>query len=150
MKVTIQQVPKGEEEIIVRYSEKDAETAAVLELLEARSTQLCGVLEETGESVMFSVGDVYYFESVDSVLYAYLENAVYRLNGRLDSAADRYAPQGFARCSRVMAVNLYRIARLKSLGAGRILATMMNGENVVISRRYAGELRRRLRTGREI
>lgn len=150
MKITMQQVQRGEEEIVVRYSEKNAEVTAILELLSSRGTQLCGILEETGESVMFPVGDVYYFESVDSALFAYLENAVYRLDGRLDTVADRYAPQGFARCSRVMAVNLYRIERLKSLGAGRILATMMNGEDVIISRRYAGELRRRLRSGGKI
>lgn len=149
MKITMQQVEKGCEEIVIRYSEKNAEVSAVLELLEARSAQMCGTHEDTGDSVMFPISDIYYFESVDSVLYAYLRDAVYRVEGRLDSIADRYASHGFARSSRVMAVNLYRIDRLKSIGAGRILATMENGENIEISRKYAGELRRRLRGGDE-
>lgn len=147
MKITMQQVEKGCEEIVIRYSEKNAEVSAVLELLGSRAAQLCGTREDTGETVLFPVGDIYYFESVDATLYAYLENDVYRVDGRLDSIADRYASLGFARCSRVMAVNLYRIDRLKSIGAGRILATMMNGESIEISRKYAGELRKRLRGG---
>ena len=147
MKITMQRVEKGCEEIVIRYSEKNAEVSAVLELLGSRAAQLCGTQEDTGETVLFPVGDVYYFESVDATLYAYLENDVYRVEGRLDSIADRYASFGFARCSRVMAVNLYRIDRLRSIGTGRIMATMMNGESIEISRKYAGELRRRLRGG---
>ena len=147
MKITMQQVEKGCEEIVIRYSERNAEVSAVLELLEARAAQMCGVSEETGETVMFPISDIYYFESVDAVLYAYLESDVYRVEGRIDTIADRCASHGFARSSRVMAVNLYRIDRLRSIGAGRIMATMMNGENIEISRKYAGELRRRLRGG---
>ena len=56
-----------------------------------------------------------------------------------------YAQEGFFRCSKSMMLNIYRIERLKSMPGKRIDATMDNGEHIVISRRYAGELRNRLR-----
>ena len=46
-----------------------------------------------------------------------------------------------------MVLNLYRIAALKSEPGSRIRATMENGEQVMISRKYAGKLREILRQG---
>ena len=44
-----------------------------------------------------------------------------------------------------MIINIYRIEKLKSESGNRIDAMMDNGEHVIISRRYAKELRSILR-----
>ena len=46
-------------------------------------------------------------------------------------------------------MNIYQIDRLKSKAENRIDAQMKNGEHVIISRRYAKELRRILKGGQE-
>lgn len=46
-----------------------------------------------------------------------------------------------------MILNLYKISFLKSEPGNRIRATMENGEQVMISRRYAKELRQILKGG---
>ena len=58
-----------------------------------------------------------------------------------------YSEEGFFRCSKAMVLNVYRIEKLQSLSGNRIDATMDNGEHVIISRRYAKELRVLLKGG---
>ena len=147
MKITLQKIETEEEEIIIRYREMTREISDVMKLLSGTDGRLSGVKEDEGRQYYFALEEVYYFESVDGRLYAYLEKAVYRLREGLEEIAEQYAQRGIVRCARTMAVNLYQVEWLKSQPGGRILASLRNGEQIVISRRYAGELRRQLRRG---
>lgn len=90
---------------------------------------------------------ILYLESVDGVTYAYLKDRVCRVQSSLFELALCYEGRGFFRCSKSMVLNLYKISFLKSEPGNRIRATMENGEQVMISRRYAKELRRILKGG---
>ena len=50
----------------------------------------------------------------------------------------------FLRISKSMIVNLKKIKTVKSDLSGRMEATMLNGEKIVISRNYVKEIKRRL------
>ncbi|MCR2048857.1 LytTR family transcriptional regulator DNA-binding domain-containing protein [Acetatifactor muris] len=147
MKITLQKVDGEEEEVIIRYREMTWEISDVVRLLSGGGRRLSGVKEDGEARYYFTPEEVYYFESVDGRIYAYLEKAVYRIRESLEDISEQYAELGIVRCSRTMAVNLYQVEWLKSQPGGRILASLRNGENIVISRRYAGELRRQLRRG---
>lgn len=148
MKVTVQKtVESGEEEIIIRYHKMTPELENILNFLSSKNTKLTGINEQN-QKILFTPHEVFYFESVDGVLYAYLENAVYRIKDKLEDIILQCQAFGVIRCSRTMAVNLYLIERLKSEPGGRILATLQNGEQIIISRKYAGILRNELRNGR--
>ena len=60
-------------------------------------------------------------------------------------AEERFARDGFFRCSKSMVINVCHVDRLKSESGNRIDAQMGNGEHVMISRRYAKALRRILK-----
>lgn len=148
MKLTIQKTTEiREEEIIIRYHKMTPELANILNFLSIKNTRLTGI-NEYDQKILFTPHEVFYFESVDGVLYAYLKNEVYRIKEKLEDIISQYKPFGVIRCSRTMAVNLYLIERLKSEPGGRILATLQNGEQIIISRKYAGLLRNELRNGR--
>lgn len=147
MKITLQKIDTGEEEILIRYREMTREISHVMKLFSGTDDRLAGVKEEGEQQYYFTPEEVYYFESVDGHLYAYLETDVYRLRENLEAILEEYAQRGIVRCARTMAVNLYQVEWLKSQSEGRILASLRNGEQIVISRRYAGELRRQLRKG---
>ena len=55
---------------------------------------------------------------------------------------------GFFRCSKAFIVNLDKIVSLRSEMGNRIDAKLENGEHLIISRRYAKELRAILKEGR--
>lgn len=148
MKVTIQKTGERiEDEIIIRYHKMTPEISRIMNLLSIKNKRLTG-LNADNQKVLFTPHDVFYFESVDGVLYAYLENEVYRIREKLDEIISQYENIGIIRCSRTMAVNLYLIERLKSEPGGRILATLQNEEQIIISRKYAGILRNKLKNGR--
>ena len=55
-----------------------------------------------------------------------------------------YGEDGFFRCGKSASVNLRQTEQLRSQPGGRLLLTFSNGEKILVSRRYAAILRRRL------
>jgi len=147
MKITLQRVASGEEEIIIRYHEMTREVSDAVKMLSGSDSRLAGTKEEQGRVYYFAPEDVFYFESVDGVVYACLEKEVYRVRDKLEELTARYGELGIVRCTRTMALNLYKVEWLKSQPGGRILASLQNGEKVLVSRKYAEGLRTRLKRG---
>lgn len=143
MKITLQQITQGKEEIIIRYRQMTEQISNIVSYVEERNDKL--LVEKDGQKVVLSPQNVLYLESVDGVTYLYTEHEVYKANLTLMSVEANYVEDGYFRCSKSMVINIYRIKKLKSLAGNRIDATMDNGEHVVISRRYAKELRKILR-----
>lgn len=147
MKITLQKTDAGQEEAIIRYHNMTPEISEAVRLLSGGGDRLAGTDEE-GRVRHFILGEVFYFESVDGAVYAYLERETCRMREKLEELLCRYGGQGMVRCTRTMAVNLYQVEWLKSQPGGKILAELANGERVLISRKYAQALRERLRRGR--
>lgn len=145
MKLTLKRITEGEEEVIVRYRSMDERIEAITAIVQGTEEKIPAVWE--GETLLIRPEMVYYFENVDGNTYAYLENKVPRVSESLHMLEVRYADRGFFRCSKSMILNIYRIGSLKSEPGNRIRATMENGEQVMISRKYAKELRQILKGG---
>ncbi len=143
MKVTLRREPGAKKEVVVVYDEMDAEVRAVLELLSLRERRLA--VDDGGALRMLEPSEILYCESVDERTYAYTVSGVYGVGQTLTAVAEALAPLGFFRCSKSMAVNLRAVETLKSGVNGRIVATLQNGERLLVSRRYAGALRNRLK-----
>lgn len=143
MKIRMEQISEGEEEVVLRYREKTREIEELLAYLNKRShTLLC---RKEGEELLIKPRDVIYLESVDGVTYVYTERDVLSTAVSLAGAEAEYGSDGFFRCSKSMVINLYHIERLRSEAGNRIDASMTGGEHVIISRRYAKALRRILK-----
>lgn len=178
MKITLEQSDRDEEEILIRYRTMDSRIQYIVEAVgcavgeidagqksdktpgaaygrgdtdgphEAEGAwRIAGSWE--GRTVYVKPGDVYYLETVDGATYAYLQDKVVRIPERLKVLELLYGKQGFVRCSKAMILNIRRISYLKSEPGSRIRATLENGEQVIISRKYGKMLRRILRGGGE-
>lgn len=147
MKITLQQVNKGNEEIIIKYSRITERIDGIVRYIEGQSGQLLG--SKDGQQYVISIPKILYLESVEGVTYLYTEKDLYQLNLTLSLFESLYGEEGFFRCSKSMVINIYRIKKLKSMSGNRIDVTMDNDEHVVISRHYAKEFRRTLRRDAE-
>lgn len=147
MKITLQQVNKGNEEIIIKYAQMTERINGIVKYIEGQSGQLLG--SKDGQQFVISIPKILYLESVEGVTYLYTEKDLYRLNLTLALFESLYGEEGFFRCSKSMIINMYRIKKLKSMSGNRIDVTMDNEEHVVISRHYAKELRSILRRDTE-
>lgn len=147
MKVTLQRIVEGTEEVLIKYKKRTEWVDNLLYYLEKQKEKIMGFKEK--EQYAIHPGKVIYFESVDGSTYLYTKEDVYKTNMSLDNLVRLYSEEGFFRCSKAMVLNVYRIEKLQSLSGNRIDATMDNGEHVIISRRYAKELRLLLKGGAE-
>ncbi|MBQ6797585.1 MAG: LytTR family transcriptional regulator DNA-binding domain-containing protein [Clostridia bacterium] len=147
MKYTVIHVPDGEDEVIVRYSELTPEVEQVLSVLRGQQPRLLGSRE--GEQVMIAPGDILYIECVDSKSFACTAEDVFRLEHTMTQLEQILCDINFFRCSRSMIINIDKVESLRSLSSNRIDATMLGGEHIIISRRYASEFRKLLRGGRD-
>ncbi|MDD4851089.1 MAG: LytTR family DNA-binding domain-containing protein [Gemmiger sp.] len=94
-----------------------------------------------GETILLNPADIYYFESVDDLVFAYTKDAEYPVSLTLAAIADSFGPQGLLRTGKAQVANVHHLARLQSRVGGGIDATLDNGEHLLISRRYAKDLR---------
>lgn len=88
--------------------------------------------------------DVLYFESVDNRTFLYTEDDVLEVRQRLYELEVILSDKDFIRISKSQIVNINKIKSLKPELNRTILATMCNGEQLYISRKYVQAIRNML------
>ena len=94
---------------------------------------------------LLPVGEVFYAESVDLKTFVYAEKAVYRSRLKLYEIEEVLNESDFLRISKQVIVNVRKIKSVSPAGEGRFLATLKNGEEVLVSRQYVPSLKGRFR-----
>lgn len=147
MKVSMEQVKAGEEEILIRYWEVTPELRRLLTFLQGNSPTIMGK-NEYGQCRLLPE-QIYYFERVDDRIFAYTKEQEYQVALTLREAEEQLKGHGFFRCNKSFVVNIDRIVSVRSQMGNRIDALLDNQEHVIISRRYVKEFRELLKGGRE-
>ena len=88
--------------------------------------------------------DVLYFESVDNRTFLYTKDDVMEVRQRLYELETILSDKDFIRISKSQIVNINKIRSLKPEINRTILATMCNGEQLSISRKYVPAIRNML------
>lgn len=137
MKITLS--PGSEEELILRCPDPDApHIRALLALLGGAQRKIPA--RDGDQLRLLAPADVLYAEAVERHTFLYTQDAVFETPLTL-AALEQLS---LLRCAKSAVVRVDAIAALQSKGDGRILATLKNGEQLYISRRYAAALRRAL------
>lgn len=134
MKVTIENLPPGEEaEIIIRANTLSQRVMDLLHALQMENEKLM-LYHEDGSMSVLHPDSVYYFESVDNKVFAYGKSEVSELKQKLYELEQRFAGTDFIRISKSMILNLAKVERFAPSFSGRFEAILQNGEKVMISR----------------
>lgn len=142
MQVNFEKVISPDEECaVIKAIEKTAEIQSAIELLQ-NGTDSISVYKD-GKIFLCKISSIYYIESVDKRTYIYTKDNCYETKFRLYELEDKLGIY-YARCSKAMIVNLRKVRSVNSDISGRMNATLLNDENVVISRSYVKEIKRRL------
>ena len=143
MKITIQDVPEGEEEeIVIRCRGMDEQLLKLVYALRAGREKLTVSRQERLFRILPSA--VYYFEAVDNRVFAYLEKDVYETKLKLYELEERLAGTDFFRASKSTVINLAKVESLSPAFNGRFEAAMKNGEKLIVSRQYVPVLKEKL------
>lgn len=97
-----------------------------------------------GGIYFLDIAQVIYIESVERKCFLYTSNEVYESEFRLYELEQQLEPYGFVRVSKSFLIRLKNIKSLKADINRRIRVTMSNGEEIIASRQYAEELKKRL------
>ncbi|MBR6484897.1 MAG: LytTR family transcriptional regulator DNA-binding domain-containing protein [Clostridiales bacterium] len=145
MQVHIEKVDsKDQEGAVIKAVEITDEISGAVELLEGDDKGFA--VSQEGKTYIIKASSVYYIESVDKKTFVYTKQGCYDTKYRLYELEVLLGGY-FMRCSKSMILNLRKVRNVKSQISGRIDATLINDEVVVISRGYAKEVKRRLGIG---
>ena len=100
--------------------------------------------KKDNEIYFINSSDVLYFESVDNRTFLYTEDDVMEVRQRLYELEVILSDKDFIRISKSQIVNINKIRSLKPELNRTILATMCNGEQLSISRKYVQAIRNML------
>jgi len=148
MKVTLEKVNTPEEEgALIKAAEVNEGIRNAVDLLEnnCRRILVSELSEErsSGETVMLGTDQIYYTESIDKKTFIYTKEKCYGTRLRLYELEDTLNAN-FFRCSKSLIVNIRKIRSVRSELNGRMIAELLNGEQLVISRNYVKDLKRKL------
>ena len=144
MKITLNQDPSfPETEVIINCPQADEDILRLVAMLRIHQKKLVGVLK--GEQHLLDVKDILYIDTADKRTFLYTEKAVYESALRLYELEDGLRELDFLRAGRSAIVNFRRIKSSRPELGGRLVVTMDNGEQVYVSRQYAGEMKEKLR-----
>ena len=113
MKYTIEQIAKGEDELILRYQRLNGEVEAVLQFMNAPPKKLIGTKDNTQAVIDFA--DILYVETVDRKTFIYTADDVFRSELTLAQLEEVLNTVNYFRCAKSMIINIDKISTLKSL-----------------------------------
>lgn len=146
MEVLIRNVQNKEEErIVLECVQMTKDLDEIMEYIMGKEHSLVGYMDASAYRVQLE--EVLYFEAVGDEVFAYTKDEVYLIKRRLYELEELYLNQRFIRCSKSMLVNLRKIESLRPEVNARYLARMKNGEDVVVSRMYAKQIKREMLAG---
>lgn len=129
-------------EVVISCSRLTPEIEKVLATLRMMERQL--LVKKGEETYILDVSKVIYLESVDRKTFVYTRENVYESGFKLYELEQQLEECGFFRASKSCVAALRYIRSLKTDVNRKIKVTMENGEQIMVSRQYAEELRKKL------
>lgn len=129
-------------QISVTCKQLSPDVEKILATLRMMNHQL--IARKNDEIYLLDIADVIYIESVDRTCFIYTADEIYESDFRLYELEQQLEEYGFVRVSKSFLIHLQKIHSLKADINRKIRITMSNGEQIMASRQYADELKKRL------
>lgn len=114
----------------------------ILTMLRMMNHQLTAKKNE--ETYLLDIAQIVYIESVDRKCFVYTSDEMYESDLRLYELEHQLEEYGFFRVSKSFLIHLHKVQSLKAEINRKVRITMSNGEQIIASRQYAEELKKRL------
>lgn len=143
MKISINVNPEFDEtEIIINCNELSSDIEELIAALRINNQQIA--VKKEDQNCLIAVNKILYIESLERKTFVYTENEIYDSKLKLYEMESKLCQMGFLRISKSCLVNLKYIKLIKNDIERKLRLTMQNGEQIIVSRQYADEIKRRL------
>lgn len=149
MKITIATPLAGEEdEIIIKMAELDDDVLKMIRRLKDGVSKDTMAVYADESILMVPIRDILYFDATDNHVFAYTKDNCYETRKKLFEIEELLTTSSFLRISKNAIVNIKSIDHLSPEFNGRLIASLKNGEDIIISRGYVPGLKRKLGIGK--
>lgn len=136
MKITVNEIPDiGETEVMIHCNKVDKAVERIIAAVQAANGKIPGMKEGTLYQV--ETARILYIEAVDRKTFFYTEEEIYESDKRLYALENELRAQSFFRVSKAFIINLRKVRSIRPEFGSRLLLTMDNGEQIIVSRQYA-------------
>ena len=143
MKITINIDEKIQEtEIKISCNQLTYEVENLIATLRMLNQQM--LVSKENENFLLDVNEISYIEAVDRKTFVYTEDDIYESKLKLYEMEEKLCQSGFIRTSKSCLVRLKYIKSIKNDVERKLRLTMKNGEQIIVSRQYAEEIKKRL------
>ncbi len=101
-------------------------------------------VKKEDETILIDADQILYIEAVDRNTFVYTEVETYESDLKLYEFEQQLSERNFIRISKQSILNLRKVKSLKAELNRKIRVTLINGEQIIVSRMYSEELRKRL------
>ena len=122
-----------------RFSREVEKTVALMRMIDMQI-----VVKKDDEAYLLDIDKILYIEGVDRKTFVYTEEDTYESELKLYEIEQELLEREFLRISKQSIVNIRKIKSLKADINRKIRISLINGEQIVVSRMYSDELRRKL------
>lgn len=143
MKLIIEDNANVEEtEITVRCKGIDDDLSKLIETIRLFANTIPG--KKDGVNFVVGLSDILYFETNENRMFFYTEKDFYETPLKLYEIEERFNKTSFTRVSKSFIVNLSKVSNIRSETNGRLIAELVNGEKIVISRQYVQQIKKKI------
>ena len=129
-------------EVVIRANKLDSDVERLVAMMRMVNMQI-GV-RKNDETYLLDVEKILYIEAVERKTFVYTADETYESDLKLYEIEQELLERDFFRISKQSIVNIRMIKSLKSDINRKIRITLKNDEQIVVSRLYSDELRRKL------
>ncbi|MBR3246993.1 MAG: LytTR family transcriptional regulator DNA-binding domain-containing protein [Clostridiales bacterium] len=129
-------------EVIIRAPHLNNDIERIVAMMRMIDMQIA--VRKDNETYLLDTDKILYIEAVDRKTFVYTNSENYESELKLYELEQELVERDFLRISKQSIVNLRKIKSLKTDVNRKIRITLQNGEQIVVSRMYSDELRRKL------
>ncbi len=129
-------------EVIIRAPHLNSDIERMVAIMRMINMQIA--VRKDNETYLLDADKILYIEAVDRKTFVYTNSENYESELKLYELEQELIERDFLRISKQSIVNLRKIKSLKTDINRKIRITLQNGEQIVVSRMYSDELRRKL------
>lgn len=125
--------------VTIKCRERDAFVERLIAALQIIDKQIMAMHD--GNITVLDLEKVLYIESVDRKCFLYTADKIYESFHKLYELEQQLGQYFFVRINKSCIVNLKNISSIKTYLNRRLLITLSSGEQLIVSRQYADEIK---------
>lgn len=116
----------------------------IVKLLKDEERQENLIVQAEEGKVILPIHEILYCESVEGKTMIFCKEKVYTSKLKLYEVEEQLVAKGFMRVSKQALININEVRVISANKKAQLIASLTNGEKVLISRQFALELRERI------